>query len=103
MLHVQLLHGHTLKSATFDYEQRHVIAFRPISVAAHSWSYDKSNMFNFRQQCQTIEQQVAVEVQWMTLWTVESRRRLHTERLFLLIYCLVINQSGKATITLLVT
>ena len=75
MLHVQLLHGHTLKSAAFDYEQRHVIAFQPISVAARSWSYDKSNMFNFRQQCRTIEQQVAVEVQWMTLWTVESRRR----------------------------
>jgi len=37
-------HGHTLKSATSDYNQRHVIAFRPISVAlaARSWSYDNS-------------------------------------------------------------
>jgi len=37
-----MLHGHTLKSATSDYDQRHVIAFRPISAAARSWSYDKS-------------------------------------------------------------
>ena len=36
-----MLHGHTLKSATSDYDQRHVIAFRPISIAARSWSYDK--------------------------------------------------------------
>jgi len=35
-----MLHGHTLKSATPDYNQRHVIAFRPVSVAARSWSYD---------------------------------------------------------------
>jgi len=44
MQHVQqyekMLHGQTLKSATSDYDQRHVIAFRPISVAARSWSYD---------------------------------------------------------------
>jgi len=38
-----MLHGHTLKSVTSDYDQRHVIAFRPISIAARSWSYDKSN------------------------------------------------------------
>jgi len=47
MQHVQrygkMLHGQTLKSATSDYDQRHVIAFRPISVAARSWSYDKTN------------------------------------------------------------
>jgi len=48
MLHVQhynamekMFHGQTLKSATSDYDQRHMIAFRPISVAARSWSYDK--------------------------------------------------------------
>ena len=35
-----MFHGQTLKSATSDYDQRHVIAFRPISVAAHSWSND---------------------------------------------------------------
>jgi len=44
MQHVQrygkMFHGQTLKSATSDYDQRHVIAFRPISVAARSWSYD---------------------------------------------------------------
>jgi len=33
--------GHTLNSATSDSGQCHVIAFRPISVAARSWSYDK--------------------------------------------------------------
>jgi len=37
---MHMLHGHTLKSAMSDYDQRHVIAFRPISVAARSWSYD---------------------------------------------------------------
>jgi len=37
-----MLHGQTLKSATSDYDQRHVIVFQPISVAARSWSYDKS-------------------------------------------------------------
>jgi len=37
----KMLNGQTLKSATSDYDQRHVIAFRPISVAARSWSYDK--------------------------------------------------------------
>jgi len=36
-----MFHGETLKSATSDYDQRHVIAFRPISAAARSWSYDK--------------------------------------------------------------
>jgi len=40
-----MLNGQTLKSATSDYDQRHVIAFRPISVAARSWSYD--NMYCF--------------------------------------------------------
>jgi len=38
MQHVQrygkMFHGQTLKSATSDYDQHHVIAFRPISVAA---------------------------------------------------------------------
>ena len=34
--------GQMLKSATSDYDQRHVIAFRPISAAARSWSYDKT-------------------------------------------------------------
>jgi len=37
----KMFHGQTLKSATSDYDERHVIAFRPISVAARSWSYDK--------------------------------------------------------------
>jgi len=37
----KMLHGQTLNSATSNYDQRHVITFRPISVAAHSWSYDK--------------------------------------------------------------
>ena len=38
---MSMLHGHTLKSATCDNDQRHVIAFRPISMAARiSWSYD---------------------------------------------------------------
>jgi len=37
-----MFHGQTLKSATSDYDERHVIAFRPISVAARSWSYDKT-------------------------------------------------------------
>ena len=36
----KMFHGQTLKSATSDYDQRHVIAFRPISAAARSWSYD---------------------------------------------------------------
>jgi len=36
----KMLNGQTLKSATSDYDQRHVIAFRPISAAARSWSYD---------------------------------------------------------------
>ena len=43
MQHVQpygkMLHGQMLKSAPSDYD-RHVIAFRPISVTACSWSYD---------------------------------------------------------------
>ena len=39
----KMLNGQTLKSATSNYDQRHVIAFRPISVAARSWSYDKYN------------------------------------------------------------
>jgi len=49
MLHVQhvqsyakMLHGQMLKSAMSDYDQRHVIAFRPISVAVHSWSYNNN-------------------------------------------------------------
>jgi len=44
MQHVQrygkIFHGQMLKSATSDYDQHHVIAFRPISVAARSWPYD---------------------------------------------------------------
>ena len=36
----KMFHGQTLKCATSDYDQRHVIAFRPISAAARSWSYD---------------------------------------------------------------
>jgi len=36
----KMFHGQTLKSATDDYDKRHVIAFRPISAAARSWSYD---------------------------------------------------------------
>jgi len=42
------LNGQTLKSATSDYDQRHVIAFRPISVAARSWSYDKMQILYIR-------------------------------------------------------
>jgi len=38
---MSMLHGLTLKSAACDYDQRHVIAFRPITVTARSWSYDK--------------------------------------------------------------
>ena len=36
----KMFHGQTIKCATSDYDQRHVIAFRPISAAARSWSYD---------------------------------------------------------------
>ena len=36
-----------VKSPTSDYDQRHVIAFRPISVAARSWSYDKTKCHRF--------------------------------------------------------
>ena len=32
----KVFHGQTLKSATSDHDQRHVIAFRPISAAARS-------------------------------------------------------------------
>ena len=39
---IYMLHSHTLKSATSDYDQRYVIAFRPFSVVARSWSHDKS-------------------------------------------------------------
>jgi len=50
MQHVQrygkMLHSQMLKSATSDYDQRHVIAFRPISVAARSCSYDKYICFS---------------------------------------------------------
>ena len=46
MQHVQrygkIFHGQMLKSATDDYDKRHVIAFRPISTAARSWSYDST-------------------------------------------------------------
>jgi len=38
---VYVLHGHTLKSAMSDYDQRHVIVFQPISLAARGWSYDR--------------------------------------------------------------
>ena len=38
----KMFHGQTLKSATSDYDQHHVIAFRPISAAARSWSYDNN-------------------------------------------------------------
>jgi len=31
---------YVLKSAKCDYDQRHVIALRPVNVAARSWSYD---------------------------------------------------------------
>ena len=62
-----------------------------------STKVNKSNMFNFRRQCRTIEEQVAVEVQvWTTFLTVEGCWRLCMQRLFL------ICQSGKATIALLV-
>jgi len=40
-----MLNGQTLKSATSDYDERHVIAFRPITVAARSWSYDKCKCY----------------------------------------------------------
>jgi len=52
----KMFHGQMLKCATSDYDQRHVIVFRPISAAARSWSYDncccclwlssKSRLFN---------------------------------------------------------
>ena len=38
----KMLNGQTLKCATSDYDQRHVIAFRPISEAARSWSYNNT-------------------------------------------------------------
>jgi len=34
--------GVTVKRWTYDNAQRHVTAFRPISEAAHSWSYDNT-------------------------------------------------------------
>jgi len=45
-LYGKMLNGQTLKCATSDYDQRHVIAFRPISVAARSWSYDNITYHN---------------------------------------------------------
>jgi len=30
----------TVKRCTYDNAQRHMMAFQPISEAAHSWSYD---------------------------------------------------------------
>ena len=38
----KMFHGQTVKSAMSDYDQRHMIAFRPISVAERSWSYDNN-------------------------------------------------------------
>ena len=34
----------TVKRWTYDNAQRHVTAFRPISEAAHSWSYDNKGL-----------------------------------------------------------
>jgi len=31
----------TVTHGSFDNDERHVTVFRPISEAAHSWSYDK--------------------------------------------------------------
>jgi len=43
--HVTVYHYNDTRSTatrwSFDNDQRHVMAFRPISEAAHSWSYDK--------------------------------------------------------------
>ena len=75
MLHgatCHMLHGHTLKSATCDYDQRHVIAFRPISIAARSWSYDNSRCCNltvtvsFRVQL-TTRQTLAIQLEYVML------------------------------------
>jgi len=44
----KMFHGQTLKCATSDYDQRHVIAFRPISAAARSWSYDKFECLTYK-------------------------------------------------------
>ena len=43
--HVTVYHYNDTRStvtrSSFDNDKRHVTAFRPISEAAHSWSYDK--------------------------------------------------------------
>jgi len=41
MCNTYMLHGHMLKSATSDYDQRQMIVFRPISIEARSWSCNK--------------------------------------------------------------
>jgi len=44
--HVTVYHYNDTRSTmtrlSFDNDQRHVTAFRPISEAAHSWSYDNT-------------------------------------------------------------
>jgi len=48
-----MFHGQTLKCATSDYDQCHVIAFRPISAAARSWSYDNYCYYMHTKACIT--------------------------------------------------
>jgi len=45
----------TVTRSLFDNDQRHVTAFRPISEAAHSWSYDNvSRMHYYRPMLQPV-------------------------------------------------
>ena len=36
----QVMHGRPPTRSSFDNDERHMMAFRPVSEAAHSWSYD---------------------------------------------------------------
>jgi len=48
--HVTVYHYNDTRSTvtrrSFDNDKRHVTAFRPISEAAHSWSYDNIRMMH---------------------------------------------------------
>jgi len=63
-------HRVTVKRWTYVNAQRHVTAFRPISVAAHGWSYDidaKQPFANF-----TLLRRLVKRLQWETMQSVES-------------------------------
>ena len=36
----QMMHGRPPTRSSFNNDERHMMAFRPVSEAAHSWSYD---------------------------------------------------------------